>query len=143
MQLGPVEIVVIAFPENRFSGLIVPEVRKLVDAGTVTIIDGVFAMKDADGSIALGEFGQLGGSEDASALGSVMDRVEGIISDEDVEAFTSGLEPNSSAAILAFEHTWMTPLRDAIVASGGVLLDSVRIPGAVVEEILATVPDED
>ena len=143
MPLGPVEIVVIAFPENRFSGLIVPEVRKLVDAGTVSIIDGVFAMKDAAGAVTLVEFGQLGGSDDASALSAVMDRVEGIISDEDVDALTSGLEPNSSAAIMAFEHTWMTPLRDAVVTSGGVLLDSVRIPGAVVEEILATVPDED
>jgi hypothetical protein len=44
---------------------------------------------------------------------------------------------------MAFEHTWMKPLRDAVVEAGGVLLDSVRIPGAVVEEILATVPDED
>ncbi len=143
MPLGPVEIVVIAFPENRFSGLIVPELRKLVDAGTVTVIDGLFATKDESGSVALVEFGELVGGGDASALGSVVDRVEGIISDEDVDAFTSGLEPNSSAAILAFEHTWMTPLRDAVVGSGGVLLDSVRIPGAVVEEILATVPDED
>ena len=31
MPLGPIEIVVIAFPENRFTGKIVPELRKLVD----------------------------------------------------------------------------------------------------------------
>ena len=143
MPLGPIEIVVIAFPENRFTGQIVPELRKLVDADTVTVIDGVFATKDEDGTVALIEFGELGGNDDAAALTSVLERVEGIISDEDVEAFTSELEPNSSAVIMAFEHTWMKPLRDAVVEAGGVLLDSVRIPGAVVEEILATVPDED
>ena len=143
MPLGPIEIVVIAFPENRFTGKIVPELQKLVEAGTVTVIDGVFATKGEDGTVALIEFGELGGNDDAAALTSVIERVEGIISDEDVEAFTSELEPNSSAAIMAFEHTWMKPLRDAVVEAGGVLLDSVRIPGAVVEEILATVPDED
>jgi hypothetical protein len=109
----------------------------------VTVIDGVFATKDEDGTVALIEFGELGGNDDAAALTSVIERVEGIISDEDVEAFTRELAPNSSAAIMAFEHTWMKPLRDAVVEAGGVLLDSVRIPGAVVEEILATVPDED
>lgn len=143
MPLGPVEIVVIAFPESQFNGNIVPELKKLVDAETVAVIDGLLATKAGDGTVSLVEFGDLGDNDDASALTSVMDRVEGIISDEDVDAFLSGLGPNSSAAIMAFEHTWMKPLRDAIVDSGGFLLDSVRIPGAVVEEILATVPDED
>ena len=59
-----------------------------VDADTVTVIDGVFAVKDADGSVALVEFGELGGNDDASGLRAIVDRVEGIISDEDVEAFT-------------------------------------------------------
>ena len=56
---------------------------------------------------------------------------------------TNDLEPDSSAAVLVFEHTWAKPLRDAIVDAGGVLAANVRIPGPVVEEILASVPDED
>ncbi len=143
MALGPIEIVVIGFPENRFNGTIVPELQKLVDAGTVSIVDGLFATKDESGSITLAEFGEVGANADAAALAAVIDRVEGLISDEDVEALISGLDPGSSAAILAFEHTWLKPLQDSIIDSGGVLLDSVRIPGRVVEEILATVPDED
>ena len=65
------------------------------------------------------------------------------MSDEDVESFTDGLEPNSSAAILVFEHTWAKPFRDAVVDAGGILAANVRIPGSVVEEILAAVPEED
>lgn len=41
MPLGPVEIVVIGFDENRFDGAIVPEVQAMVDTNTVTIIDGL------------------------------------------------------------------------------------------------------
>ena len=60
-----------------------------------------------------------------------------------METLTESLEPDSSAVILVFEHTWMKPLRDAVVGAGGQLLDSVRVPGRVVEELLETVPDED
>jgi hypothetical protein len=143
MPLGPIEVVVIAFPENRFTGAIVPELQRLVDNDTISVIDGLFVTKDADGATAFVELGELGANEDAAALAALLDRVEGLVSDEDVEAMTNDLEPNSSAAILVFEHTWAKPFRDAVVAAGGVLAANMRIPGAVVEEILATVPDED
>jgi len=143
MALGPIEIVVIGFPGNQFSGLIVPELERLVEAGTVTIVDGLLAIKEDDGSTSIIELSEVGGDSEAAGLAAVLDHVEGLISDEDAEAFTSQLEPGTSAAILAFEHSWMKPIRDAVVESGGVLLDSVRIPGAVIEEILATVPHED
>ena len=51
--------------------------------------------------------------------------------------FAEALEPGDSAAILVFEHTWAKPFRDAIVDSGGVLVANVRIPGMVVDEVLA------
>lgn len=145
MPLGPIEIVTIGFPQNRLTGTLVPEIQKLVDAETVTIVDGLFVSKDTDGHTTLtelAELAELDANDDAAGLVATMDRVDGLISDEDVEAFTSTLEPNSSAAILAFEHTWMKPLRDAVLDAGGVLLDTVRIPGRVVEEVLATVPDD-
>ena len=54
-----------------------------------------------------------------------------------IMAFADTLEPNSSEAILVFEHTWARPLRDAIVNSGGVLANNFRVPGLVVDELLA------
>ena len=54
-------------------------------------------------------------------LANVMNQLDSLISDEDVMECADGLEPNSSEAILVFEHTWAKPLRDAIVNSGGVL----------------------
>ena len=68
MPLGPVEIVVIGFAENRFDGSIVPEVQALVDANTVTIIDGLFARKDADGSITLVELREVDPNSDVARL---------------------------------------------------------------------------
>jgi hypothetical protein len=143
MPLGPIEVLVIAFPENNFTGAILPELRRLVETDTIAVVDGVFATKDADGNTAFVEFAELDPNSDAAVLSDLMARVEGLVSDEDVDSFTASLEPNSSAAILVFEHTWAKPFRDAVVDAGGVLAADVRIPGSVVEEILAAVPEED
>ncbi|HSL73869.1 MAG TPA: DUF6325 family protein [Ilumatobacteraceae bacterium] len=137
MALAPVEVLVISFPGNQFSGEILPELERLVDNDTISIIDGVLVRKDADGEVTFIEFEEMGANPDAAALARVMNQLESLISDEDIAELAATLEPNSSEAILVFEHTWAKPLRDAIVNSGGVLANNFRVPGLVVEELLA------
>jgi hypothetical protein len=135
MVHGPIEVLVVAFPGNQFSGTILPELAKVVEAGTITIIDGLFAQRDADGVVTFLELEELPGVDGEPTLVGLLERVEGLVSDEDVTELTSGLEPNSSAAILVIEHTWVKPLQAAIAQSGGVLLEDVRIPGEVADEV--------
>jgi Family of unknown function (DUF6325) len=139
MPMGPVEVLVVAFPENQFKGEILPELQRLVEAKTISIIDGVLAVKDSVGDCLFVEFSELDASHEARAFAGLLDSVLGLISDEDVMELTDSLEPNSSAAILVFEHTWAVPLRDAIVGAGGVLAADFRVPGPVVDEVLAAV----
>jgi hypothetical protein len=63
--------------------------------------------------------------------------MSGLLSDEDVEDLGDALDPNSSAAILLFEHVWATKFRDALIDSGGELLASIRIPKEAVDEVVA------
>jgi len=141
MPLAQIEILTLAFPGNRFNGRILPELSKLVEDETITIIDGVLVSVAENGDIGYTEFDELGAGAEAAPLVELFDRFDELISADDVVEIASGLEPNSSAAILVFEHTWLKPLRDAIVDSGGVLLDSVRVPGPVVDEVLAAVAE--
>jgi hypothetical protein len=141
MTLGPVEILTLVFPDNRFNGEIVPELAKVVDDQTITIIDGLFVTVGEGGETDFYEFDELDVNSDAARLVGVVDHFAGLISGDDVTALTETLPPNSSAAILVFEHTWMKPLRDAIVDSGGIVLDSIRVPGAVVDEVLDAVSE--
>ena len=136
MALGPIEIVVIGFPGNDFNGQILPELERLIENDTISIVDGLFLMKDADGEVEFVEFDEIGANDDADRLAGLFDQLDTLISDEDVAEFAAGLEPGSSAAVLAFEHTWVKPFRDAIVASGGVLAANFRVPGLVIEELL-------
>ena len=136
MTLGPIEVIVIGFPGNRFNGEIIPELERLVENDTISVVDGLFVMKTEDGEIEFVEFDQEDGDPDAARLAGLFDRLDALISDEDVAELAAGLEPNSSAAMLVFEHTWAKPFRDAIVGSGGQLLSDFRVPGVAIETLL-------
>ncbi|MBV1894453.1 MAG: hypothetical protein KUG57_10425 [Ilumatobacteraceae bacterium] len=136
MALGPIEVLVVGFPGNQFNGEIIPELERLVESDTISLVDGMLLQKEADGEVVFAEFEELGSNPDAARLAALMNQVESLISDEDVYELAEGLEPNSSAAILVFEHTWFKPLRDNILDSNGVLVANFRVPGLVVEEVL-------
>ncbi len=137
MALGPIEVVMIAFPENNFTGEIIPELTRLIEQDTISVIDALMVSKTAEGDIVFVEFDELGLDDDVKALSNLFNQADALISDDDVHEFAAGLEPNSSAALLVFEHTWSRPLRNAIVAAGGVLALNFRVPGDVVNEIVA------
>jgi len=138
MTLGPLEIIVIGFPENRFNGRIVPEIQSLIDRGIINVVDGMLITKDADGDVAIVEFEQEDLDPALADFKAVLDEAAyELVSEEDVEEFAKALEPGSSAAVLAFENRWAKPFRDAVVDSGGELLLNLRIPHGVVEEVLA------
>src|SRR5215217_8923052 len=70
-ELGPVDYVVVEFPAgaSNFTGEMAEELLKLVDAGTIRVIDVLILTKNDDGSIDAMELG------DVAELGE-MQRVE-------------------------------------------------------------------
>jgi hypothetical protein len=135
-DLGPVELLFVQFPGNRFTGEIAPALADLVGSGTIRIIDLVFVAKDGDGNTLGLELEDIG-DDGRAFFDPLVDGLEQLISDEDVEDLSEALEPNSSAAIMLFEHAWAVPFRDALVNSGGELVARLPIPPAVLDEIAA------
>lgn len=140
-MLGPIEVLVLGFPGNRFTGGIVPEIEKLVESETISIVDALLIIKDEDGDVEFIEFEQIDENLDAAALKAFVGETLDLLSDEDAEEFAAALEPGSSAAALVFEHTWFKPLRNEILDSDGILLANMRVPGLVVEEVMAAVAE--
>jgi Family of unknown function (DUF6325) len=134
MSIGPVEYLVVGFPGNEFNGEVAPALAKLVDDGTIRIIDLVFITKDGAGDFAAVEFDEHDGLQ---AFASIDGEVGGVISNDDIEHAAEALEPNSSAALLVWEDLWATPFVEAMRGSGGVLLEGGRIPHDIIEPALA------
>jgi hypothetical protein len=133
MALGPVSYTVVAFPGNQFNGNIAPEVGKLVANGTVRILDLVFVGKDEAGDTISLEFDQL---EELAAFGEIEGDVGGLVNMEDLDLVASNLPEGNSALVIVWEDLWARPLVEAMRASGGVLIESARIPADLVESAL-------
>ena len=143
MALGPIEVLVVAFPGNEFNGQIIPELERLVENETIALIDGLFIRKDADGTVTFVEFEEAGGSPEAIRLVELMNQLDSLISDEDIAEIAAGLDDDSSAAMLVFENTWAKPFADAIVESNGQMVTNFRVPRIVVDDVLEALAEID
>jgi len=138
MSIGPVEYLILGFPDNKFTGQIVPELAKLIDSGLVRIIDLTFISKDAVGDV---EVIQHDVVEELAAFAGLDAEVGGILTDEDITYAALSLEPNSSAALLIWEDTWAGPFAAAVRDANGVILEGARIPREVIEQAIDALAD--
>jgi hypothetical protein len=137
--VGPVELAVIGFPETRFTGAIAPALADLVDGGVISILDLVFVTKDDDGNVAGIELDAL---EDPSSFDEVEGEINGLLSEEDLQAASELLDPGSSAALIVWENTWARTLVNAILEAGGHLVAHDRLDAETVQQALAAVQSE-
>lgn len=136
MAFGPVELVVLKFPGNQFKGEIVPELKKLVDADIVHIIDILFVKKDSTGNVLVLELNDLD-DETYDSFGPLITGLAGMLSEEDAKAWAAAMEPNSSVAMMLFENTWAAPFMNAVRGAKGEVLLNERIPHNVIVELEA------
>ena len=122
-QLGPVDYVVVGFPADKadFSGAMADELKKLMDSGTVRVLDLLMVTRGEDGTVAVAELREHDESE-VGELRSLEADLSLVLALEDVEQVGADLEPGSAAAVLVWENTWAGPFASAIRHSGGELI---------------------
>ena len=131
-ELGPVDYMIVAFPGNEFKGEVAPALAKLVENGTIRIIDLAFVGKSQDGEIAAFELTDVD-PEVQKGFENLGVEVQGLFNEDDLRAAGEELEPNSSAALLVWENLWAREVAEALRNAGGVLLDFERLPHEVVQ----------
>ena len=134
MPLGPIEYVVLEFDGNQFRGEITSALRDVVSRGVISIADLIFVKKDQGGDVTVLDLKDLG--TDATAWEPILGDLTNIFSQEDIEDLAQELRPDSSAALVLFEHTWASKLRDAIVRAKGRLVADGIVPPEIVDEVL-------
>lgn len=137
MSLGPIEMLVVKFPGNQFSGEIIPALGELVENGTVRIADLLFAVKNKEGDVRVLEFNDLA-PDIFGQWDPLVSDVTPMLNEDDAHQIAASLENNSSAAIMLFENTWATRFVDAVSNARGEVVLNERIPRSVIQELTAT-----
>jgi hypothetical protein len=136
MPLGPIELLVVKFSGNQFTGEIMPAIAELVERGTVRVVDLLLVSKNGQGDVTLVEFSDL----DPNLFGQWTPLVTSstpMLNEDDAYQLAELLENNSSAGVILFENTWATRFADAIRSANGEVVLNERIPRVVIEELVA------
>ncbi|WP_166847960.1 DUF6325 family protein [Isoptericola sp. BMS4] len=136
---APVELVLIEFPRSEFKGEIVAELSRLVDAGTIDVLDALLIRKDTDGSVEWLEATDGGDDE----LARIVGEPAGLLAADDVDAVAEDLAPGSAVGMLVFEHTWARGLGSAVRGAGGRVVDWTRVPAEAIDEVARELEKED
>jgi hypothetical protein len=134
MPLGPVDVYIIGFPGNNFQGEIVPAILEQVEKGNIRVVDLLFVVKDLDGNIAVLSIEDLGPEGAAFAEVEVMQA--DALNEEDADEVAEDIPAGSSALLIAYENTWMQDLVGAFARADAVVIDQIRIPATVVNEVV-------
>ncbi len=145
MTIGPIQAFVIGFADNDLlEGRIAEELARLSDVGHIKIIDAVFVLREDDDVVVLsvsdlddeqraelraavgalvglgvagGEGAMVGAAVGASVAADAPTAAESI-----ARALVDDLPDGCSALVLAIEHLWAIPLRDAVRDAGGLVI---------------------
>ena len=112
MAVGPVDVYIIGFPGNKFTGRIAPAITELVENGTIRVLDLLFVMKDADGVVTSLEAADI----DQEARPSSIDVAQpGALGPEDADEVSEDLPPTArpswSHSRTSGPRSWPTPSR--------------------------------
>jgi len=136
MGIAPVDYLAVAFPGNKFSGAILPEIKKLVDAGTIRVLDLVIITKDDAGNVAAIEAAETS-PELAASLAALGIEGKNLLGQDDFEDIGEALEPNSTCGLMVWENVWAEDFAKSLRDADGILLGQGRIPAAFLEELMA------
>lgn len=133
--LGPLDILVLEFPGNRFKGEILHNLQELVAAGTISILDLIVVTKSQTGLVSALELSEFG-SEATDALAPLHVSISQMLTNDDVNAVGNELANNTTAAVMIFENTWAAKTKQAMLEANGRVVMFERIPHQVVVDTL-------
>lgn len=146
-DIGPIQMLCVAFDGNRFKGEILPELDRLKKEQIIRIIDLLVVRKDEEGRVMVMTSSDLDW-EEATAFGSYVGALAGygaagpegvergamagaaeladghLFNENDAFRVTQSLPNNMSAALVLIEHVWAKQLRDAVERAGGTELSN-------------------
>ena len=129
--LGPVDFVVVEFPEGaqNFTGEAADELLALVKAGSIRLIDMLVLEKNEDGTVEAMELSDL---DDLGPFQALEAELADFLAADDVAHLAAAMDPGSIAGVLVYENLWAAPFASAVRRAGGQLIANGRIPAQAI-----------
>lgn len=137
---GPIDFLLIEFPNERTDGSAAQALADLVEAGTIRLLDLVIARKEDDGTV---EVVDINGDGDVTAFVQFAGARSGLLGDSDVQEAGAAMAPGTTAALIVFENAWAAPFVAAARRNGGEVIASMRIPASDVMDALDALESEE
>ena len=136
IDMGPIDYLIVEFPEKREPGSALPLLLDLVDRGIIRILDLVIIRRELDDSIVRVNLTDL-----SPALAVFDGASSGLLDQHDIDNAAVAIDRDSAAALLVYENRWAAPFVRALRNEGAQLIDTGRIPlDAVLAQLDATEP---
>jgi len=126
-HVGPIDYLVMEFPEAKITGQGMAALIDLVDRGNRRLLHLRFVVSAADGSFTAVALADLDGDGELD-LAVFEGAQSGLLDDDDLAQAASLIGPASAAGLLVYENTWAGPFVTAMRNAGGEVLASGRIP---------------
>ncbi len=147
MTIGPLQLLVVGFVDPKLDGSVLGALADASAAGMIRVVDLLGVYKGEDGTVLAAEATDLTedeaitygawvgaliglgadgveGAEAGAIAGAIhaMDEYEYGIDADGLATIADDIPPGGAGMLLVIEHTWAIPLRDAIRASGGIMI---------------------
>jgi hypothetical protein len=132
-----VEYVVVTVPDRESLPALQAALRKLVDDGTIRVLDLVGLAREADGSLVRVAMA----TSERATPDPVDDEATMMLTDHDVELAALALPPGLAGIVVLTEGRWAEPLALAARRTGGQIVGGERIPSQRIEAALEHISD--
>jgi len=119
MDLGPAELITLIFPGERAHPGVAEMLAQLAAGRDIRLLDLVFVIRTSGDVVQV--TGDRENLEDIG-LGAVQVSAPKLISEDDLGVVRDWLRPGTSAAVIAYEHTWARRLARAVRDAGGMVM---------------------
>jgi hypothetical protein len=136
--IGPVDYLVVEFPDTRIGGAPLRGLLDLVDRGLVRVLDLVVLRKERDGSVVVLEVADVDGDGELDV--TVFDgATSGLLDGTDIAEAAAVIEPGHASAVLVYENLWAAPFASVLRKAGAEIVAGGRVPVAALLDSLDVV----